>query len=109
MTPKWVASDDQPKMITRKKDQSLECCFSSQTVSTSQMSELLTKTFLHFLKNRISSSFSLFFMFNEFLAKSLNQNNPFKFVTTNGKGFSMDMVSRTSFKIIVYHSLNYSV
>ena len=60
MTTKWVASDDHPKMITRKKDQSLECCFSSQTVSTSQTSELLTKTFLHFLKNRISSSFSLF-------------------------------------------------
>ena len=59
MTTKWVASDDQLKMITRKKDQSLECCFSSQTVSTSQTTELLTKTFLHFLKNRISSSFSL--------------------------------------------------
>ena len=68
MTTKWVVSDDHPKMITRKKDQSLERCFSSQTVSTSQTSELLTKTFLHFLKNRISSSFSHFFTFNEFLA-----------------------------------------
>ena len=88
----------------KKKDQSLECCFSSQSVSTSQTSELLTKTFLHFLKNRIS-----FFTFNEFLTNSLNQNNPFKFVTNNGKGFSKDMVSRTSFMILVYHSFNYSV
>ena len=65
-------------------------------------SELLTKTFLHFRKNIISSSFSLSVMFGEFLAKCLNQTN-------NGKGFSMDMVSRTSFMILVYHSLNYSV
>ena len=104
MTPKWVASDDQTKMITRKKDQSLECCFSSQSVSTSQTSDLITKTFLHFLKSPIS-----FLTFNQFLTKYLNQNNPFKFVTNKGKGFSMDMVSRTSFMILVYHSLNYSV
>ena len=99
-----MASDDQPKMITRKKDQSIECCSSSQTVSTSQTAELLTKTFLLFLKNRI------FYVSDEFLAKSSNQNNPFKFVTNNGKGFSMDMVSGTSFMILVYyHSLNYKV
>ena len=96
MTPKWVASDEQTKVITRKKDLSLECCFSSQSVSTSQTSDLITKTFLHFLKNRIS-----FLTFNQFFTKSSNQNNPFKFVTNNGKGFSMDMVSRTSFIILV--------
>jgi len=45
MTPKWVAPDDQPKKKKKKKDQSLECWFSSQTVSTSQTSELLTMTF----------------------------------------------------------------
>ena len=56
MTTKWVASDDQPKMITRKKDQSLECCFSSQTVSTSQTSELLTCNWKITLKYRVKQS-----------------------------------------------------
>lgn len=54
-------------MITSGKiEKSVEWCFSSQTVSTSQTSALLL-----FLKNRVSSSFSLFYTFGEFLAKCL--------------------------------------
>ena len=40
--------------------------YSTQTVSTSQTSELL-----HFLKNRVGRSISLLYTFGEFLAKSL--------------------------------------
>ena len=40
--------------------------YSTQTVSTSQPSELL-----HFLKNRVGRSNSLLYTFREFLAKSL--------------------------------------
>ena len=40
--------------------------YSTQTVSTSQTSELL-----HFLKNRVAKSISLLYTFGEFLAKSL--------------------------------------
>ena len=40
--------------------------YSTQTVSTSQTSELL-----HFLKNRVGRSISLLYAFGEFLAKSL--------------------------------------
>ena len=57
-------------MITSGKiEQSAKCCFSinsTQTVSTSQTSELL-----HFLKNRVAKSISLLYKFAEFLAKSL--------------------------------------
>ena len=57
-------------MITSgKKEQSIECCFflySTQTVSTSETSELL-----HFLKNWVTRSISLLYTFGEFLAKSL--------------------------------------
>ena len=70
---RWVASDDQPKIITRKKELSIECCLSSQTVSTCQTS-YLQRHVLYFLKNRVLSSFSLFYTFGEFLAKSLTIN-----------------------------------
>ena len=40
--------------------------YSTQTVSTSQTSELL-----HFLENRVGRSISLLYTFGEFLAKSL--------------------------------------
>ena len=56
-------------MITSGKiEQSAEWCFfySTQTVSTSQTSELL-----HFLKNRVAKSISILYTFGEFLAKSL--------------------------------------
>ena len=76
--------------------------YSTQTVSTSQTPEL------HFLKNRVGRSIFLFYTSGEFLAK-IFENNPFKFVTNNGKGFSIDVVSRTWFIVLLYNSLNYSV
>ena len=88
-------------MITSGKiEQSIECCFflySTQTVSTSQTFELL-----HFLKNRVTRSISLLCTFGEFLAKSLKITH-LNLLSNNGKGFLMDVVSRTSFMILLHH------
>ena len=65
--------------------------YSTQTVSTSQTSELL-----HFLKNRVGRSISLFYTFGEFLAKSLKITH-------------LNLLLRTEkvFFIMLYYSLIY--
>ena len=55
---------ERSKMITSGKIR--QFFYSTQTVSTSQTSELL-----HFLKNCVAKSISLLYTFGEFLAKSL--------------------------------------
>ena len=76
--------------------------YSTQTVSTSQTSELL-----HFLKNHVARSIFLLYTFGQFLAKSLKITHLNLLLITR-KGFSMDVVCRTSFMILLHHSLNYS-
>ena len=51
--------------------------------------------------------FSLVYVWG--ILSEIFENNPCKFVTNNAKGFSMDVVSRTWFMILLHHSLNYSV
>ena len=66
--------------------------YSTQTVSTSQTSELL-----YFLKNRVAKSISLLYTFGEFLAKSLKITH-------------LNLLLRTEkvfFFIMLYYSLIY--
>ena len=82
---------ERSKMITSGKiEQSVECCFS-----------ILLKPFQRV--KHLNSSISLLYTFGEFLAKSL------KITHLNLLLISMDVVSRTSFMILLHHSLNYSV
>ena len=72
-------------------------CFDESNVWTPPFSE----------KPCCKKHFSFVYVWSIF--SEIFESNPFKFVTNNGKGFSMDVVSRTSFMILLHHSLNYRI
>ena len=68
-------------MITRKNEQSLECCLSSQTVSNCS-NELLTKTCSPCIK-RVSSTVPFYILYDWIILSEIFENKPFKFVPNN--------------------------
>ena len=97
---------ERSKMITSGKiEQSIECCFSIFYSNCFNESNVWTPPFSE--KPCYEKHFS--FVYVWWILSEIFENNPFKFVTNIGKGFSMDVVSRASFMILLHHSLNYSV
>ena len=87
-------------MITSGKiEQSIECCFSIFYSNCFNESNVWTPPFSE--KPCYEKHFSLVYVWR-FLSE-IFENNPFKFVTNNEKGFWMDVVSRTSFMILLHH------
>ena len=85
-------------------EQSAECCFSILLKLFQRVKRLNSSIFW---KTVLQKHFSIVYVW--LIPSEIFENNPFKCVIDNGKGFSMDVVSRTSFMILLHHSLNYSV
>ena len=96
---------ERSKMITSGKiEHSAKCCFSILLKPFQRVKHLNSSIFW---KPCWEKHFSLVYIW--WILSEIFENNPFKFVANNAKGFSMDVVSRTSFVILLHHSLNYSV
>ena len=93
------------KMITSGKiEHSVECCFSILLKPFQRVKNVWTPPLSE--KPCWEKHFSFVYVWS--ILSEIFENNPFKFVTNNAKGFSMDVVSRTSFMILLHHSFNYS-
>ena len=87
-------------MITSGKiEQSIECCFSIFYSNCFNESNVWTPPFSE--KPCYEKHFS--FVYVWWILSEIFENNPFTFVANNGKDFSMDVVSRTSFMILLHH------
>ena len=96
---------ERSKMITGGKiEHSAKCCFSILLKPFQRVKHLNSSIFWKTVLQKAFLSCIRWWILGEIF-----ENNPFKFVTNNGKGFSMDVVSRTSFMILLHLSLNYSV